>query len=120
VDDKNCPALWPGDGTTCYMFAPYNRKECIYHENSADSICTCGVGDPNPDALLWKCLNGPQVLEVVAIAESPEEAVADLVEEEQEPSDNTMGAAAAADSGNEDIINPLPVIGIDAKMNSLP
>jgi hypothetical protein len=82
-DTINCPAVWPGTNTDCVMIAGYNRKKCIYYEYSADSICTCGVGDPNPEALKWTCVNGPVAL---------------VVEEDK----------------------PMPIIGIDAEISSLP
>jgi len=56
-DTKNCPAMWPGDGTECVMVRGFNRKKCIYYEYSADSICTCSIEDP-----FWTCVSSVVVL----------------------------------------------------------
>lgn len=108
LDDYHCPALWPGSREPCVMVDGFNRKKCVYHEYSADSICTC-----SDEQLIWSCVNGPTDLKVEK--DDLTVVVGDLVD-----SSSSTSSTSSTTTEVKPEENPMPITNIDAVISSFP
>ena len=108
VDRINCPAVFPGSGTTCVMVGSYEYKVCAYPERGEEASCGCSAAQP-----IWSCI-GVSVFDPIVIEGVEEEDLSVvIVEEDKEIIVNEVGEDVIVDVVDVDVVDVVDVDIVD-------
>jgi len=110
VDRINCPAVFPGSGTTCVMVGSYEYKVCAYPERGEEASCGCSATQP-----IWSCI-GVTIFDPIVIEGVEEkDLTVVIVEKDKEIIVNEVGEDIIVD----EVAPVLPSVFVDVVVNGI-